>query len=313
MKRFRWLITGAAAGALGVLTYTRYLDEIKSAQRKVLAGGQIIETPLGSVEYVCSGEGPPVLIVHGGGGGYDQGLHIARVLGGGFRWIAMSRFGYLRTPVLGDGSPEAQADAYAALLDVLDIPKAAIIGVSAGGPSSIQFALRHPNRCTALVLVSAITQRFSMQGNLHLGAFRWAFKQEFITWLSIKIASPIFLTAAGIPLSHQRRLTRKDFEAIESFKSTLVPISPRAEGLLTDIQQALALERYPLENIIVPTLVLHAADDPVVKLAHADFSSNTIPGAERVIFPSGGHLLLGHLDKFRAEVRGFLTEKMPGG
>jgi len=41
------------------------------------------------------GEGPPVLIVHGAGGGYDQGLWVARdSVGEGFRIIAPSRFGY---------------------------------------------------------------------------------------------------------------------------------------------------------------------------------------------------------------------------
>src|SRR6185503_12072375 len=70
-----------------------------------------------------------------------------------FRVIAMSRFGYLRTPLPADASPAAQADAHACLLDALKISRAAVIGASAGAPSSMQFALRHPDRCSALVLL----------------------------------------------------------------------------------------------------------------------------------------------------------------
>ena len=40
--------------------------------------------------------------------------------------------------------PEAQADVAAAMLDELDIQKAVVLGVSAGGLSSIRFALRRP-------------------------------------------------------------------------------------------------------------------------------------------------------------------------
>ena len=52
------------------------------------------------------GDGPPVLIVHDAGGGHDQGLDFAAPLvDSGFRAIAMSRFGYLRTPIPTDASP----------------------------------------------------------------------------------------------------------------------------------------------------------------------------------------------------------------
>jgi pimeloyl-ACP methyl ester carboxylesterase len=76
-----------------------------------------------------------------------------------FRFIAVSRPGYLRTPLETGRSPDAQADGYAALLDVLGLPQAAVIALSAGGPSALQFTLRHPNRCWGLVLVSTLTQR----------------------------------------------------------------------------------------------------------------------------------------------------------
>jgi 2-hydroxy-6-oxonona-2,4-dienedioate hydrolase len=61
-------------------------------------------------------------MIHGSGGGHDQGMAWARPLvQQGVRVIAMSRFGYLRTPRPADASPEAQADAHACLLDALGI------------------------------------------------------------------------------------------------------------------------------------------------------------------------------------------------
>jgi len=108
----------------------------------------------GPIEYAEIGEGPPILLVHGAGGGYDQGLDLGVPLANsGFRVIAVSRFGYLRTPLPADASAAAQAEAHAALLDALKIERAAIMGASAGAPSTMQFALRHADRCSALVLL----------------------------------------------------------------------------------------------------------------------------------------------------------------
>src|SRR3712207_2875230 len=88
-----------------------------------------------------------------GGGGYDQGLIVGQAfVGSGYRLIALSRFGYLHTPLPADSSPVTQADAHAALLDALKIQQVTIVGVSDGGPSALQFALRHPERVSALVL-----------------------------------------------------------------------------------------------------------------------------------------------------------------
>jgi len=75
------------------------------------------------------------------------------------RVIAMSRFGYLPTPRPADASPEAQADAHICLLDALGIGKAAVRGVSAGGPSAMQTAIRDPGRVSALVLVVPIAYK----------------------------------------------------------------------------------------------------------------------------------------------------------
>ena len=87
---------------------------------RVASGSLMADTRCGPIEYASVGEGLPVLLVHGAGGGFDQGLDLGGPLSPhGFRVIAMSRFGYLRTPLPADASAAAQADAHAALLDAL--------------------------------------------------------------------------------------------------------------------------------------------------------------------------------------------------
>ena len=140
--------------------YVRFRRDVNASRDRLRDASCLIETAAGAIEYAEAGMGSPVLFVHGAGGGFDQGLDMAGpIAAAGFRVIAMSRFGYLRTLLPADPSPQAQADAHAHLMDALDIPRAAIIAVSAGAPSAMQFAIRHPERCTALVLLVPIAYR----------------------------------------------------------------------------------------------------------------------------------------------------------
>src|SRR5579871_2478147 len=160
MQARRILFPVAAAASLGSLAaiYRAYRRDMRKAQQRVSRGSSIIHTKRGNIEYAAIGEGAPLLVVHGAGGGFDQALDFAPKLNqAGFRCIFVSRFGYLRTPLPADASPEAQADLYASLLDSLAIPEAAILGVSAGAPSALQFAIRYPERCSALVLLVPAT------------------------------------------------------------------------------------------------------------------------------------------------------------
>lgn len=69
---------------------------------------------------MVAGEGPADLVIHGAGSGYSQGAAISKLLrASGFKVIAMSRVGYLHTPLTTDASSTALADAHACLLDTL--------------------------------------------------------------------------------------------------------------------------------------------------------------------------------------------------
>lgn len=123
------LVLGVVAFA-GVVVITMYQRDIQAARDRIASGSQIAQTSCGPIEYAVVGDGVPVLVVHGSGGGFDQGLDFAApLMWSGFRVIAVSRFGYLRTPLPNDASPSAQADAHACLLDVLQLSRVAVIGM----------------------------------------------------------------------------------------------------------------------------------------------------------------------------------------
>jgi hypothetical protein len=64
------------------------------------SGSTLIDPRCGPIEVQQAGAGVPLRVVHGSGGGRDQGMAFAGSLAQhGIRVIAMSRFGYLRTPM----------------------------------------------------------------------------------------------------------------------------------------------------------------------------------------------------------------------
>ncbi|WP_245523954.1 alpha/beta hydrolase, partial [Mesorhizobium sp. M2D.F.Ca.ET.223.01.1.1] len=141
------IATVTAAGVAFVL----YRNELGRLRDAVSRGSVVANLDIGPIEYADSGAGIPLLSIHGAGGGFDQGLALASgLVGEGFRIIAPSPYGYLRTPVPQDPSPAAQADAFAALLTELDVSKAVVVGVSAGARSAVELSLRHPDKVAVL-------------------------------------------------------------------------------------------------------------------------------------------------------------------
>jgi pimeloyl-ACP methyl ester carboxylesterase len=149
------------------------------------------------IEYVQGGSGTRVLVVHGSGGGFDQGALIASaVIGDGFRWIAPSRYGYLRSTLPSGATFETQADAYARLLDHLGIRQTAVVALSQGGPSALFFALKYPERVQSLVLLSCGVASSSdaqqAEANRSGDLLKMIFKYDFAYWgVSTALRKPL--------------------------------------------------------------------------------------------------------------------------
>jgi len=251
------------------------------------------ETARGFIEAACVGNGPTVLISHGAGGGYDMGLWLACLIGGEFHFISPSRFGYLQTPMPSNPTPENQADFYAALLDKLEIKSASIIGLSAGGLSALQFALRHPGRCNGIIMLSAISRSLPPVLPVLRAIYPLMLRSDFIPWIIFVLFPDAVFRGNGIRRSVLTQVKRDEekMKLLNVLYQTTFPVSLRREGMINDMQQDTFLQHkpYPIENIVAPTLVIHAIDDPVVPFEIGEYTANKIPGAQFLKVKEGGH------------------------
>jgi 2-hydroxy-6-oxonona-2,4-dienedioate hydrolase len=301
--------------AAGVIT-SRYRRDIRVARSRVSSGSMLAETKCGPIEYAETGEGRPVLLVHGAGGGFDQGMAFGEGLAShGLRVIAMSRFGYLRTPLPADASAAAQADAHVCLLDALGINKAAVIGASAGAPSATQMAIRHPDRVTALVLVvpAIYAPREGNAPSLTTPSgtqflFSTALKFDFVFWAARRMAPNTFIKAIlATPPEDLESVSPAERARVAEILDRILPVTPRRLGLLNDAAITSTIPRYNLESITTPTLCISVADDQFGTFAGARYSAENIPKARFVGYPTGGHIWAGHQDDLIKEIASFLT------
>ena len=307
---------GGIIAALGTVTYF-YRADIQHARDRVSRGSQMAQTSCGPIEYAVIGNGPPVLVVHGAGGGFDQGLAFgAPLVEQGFRIIAMSRFGYLNTPLPEDASPSAQADAHACLLSSLGIERVAVIGGSAGALSSVQFALRHPHNVTALVLVvpAVYVPRADNSPSVQTPTglqfmMDTALRSDFLFWVMSKVARQTLIRIVlATPPRVVEQAPAEEQRRVQHVLDRILPVSQRGNGLLNEAKVIPSLQRYELEHIHVPTLAISCADDLFGTYDGARYTADHIRGARFIGYPDGGHLWVGHQHELTKEVTQFLRE-----
>ena len=276
----------------------------RSKLKRLNAASTVVDTSVGPVEYARHGTsgGPTVVLVHGTPQGHQAISFAQPMVDAGFDVICPSRPGYLRTPLSTGWSFEAQADAVAALLDALEIGRAAVWGVSGGGPSSIQFAARHPERTSALILEVAVSQP------LQPDVPDWLLKVvggEFfheLNALLMRLAPRFAINQfVGIESTLAPEDRRRVVDAILSdpekrgFLKRLLetgsPMSALKDGFQNDLERFRDLPPLPFGEVRCPTLVVHGTHDRDVPFAHGELSAREIPGARLLAVERGWHLL----------------------
>lgn len=289
----RWIAIGLIVAV--VLVSAVYLWDMNQAYERVRGKSTVIPSPYGDIEYTEGGSGPTVLVIHGSGGGYDQGELIAQaVLGKQFHWITPSRFGYLRSTFREGATFDDQAHAYAYLLDQLGVKKVAVVTMSHGGPSALLFAVLHPERVSSLTLISAGVASSSTQDQAQANQkgemLVTIFKYDPLYWAITKLFKGQLIELMGANDAVIAGLTPGQRELFDQFIDYMNPVSQRSAGAAFDNKASMPNER--IATVRAPTLIFHATDDTLQLYHNAEFAASTIPGARLVRFERGGHLLI---------------------
>lgn len=250
-------------------------------------GGQVMQT-------YETGDGPPLVLFHGGG------VDSARLTwGAALPAIAARYHVYLADWPGYGGSPlghEVQSIDYLVglakgLLDAWRLDRPVAGGLSLGGGVALGLALAHPQAVGALVLVDS----YGLQDRVAAHA---------LSYLSIKprsLWSLYYRYAAG-----DRRRTRALLGAIFHDKSAITEdlvdeayaavkqrgagmafYSTQRDELLSNRLKTCYMDR--LGEIAVPTLIVHGADDTAVPLRYAQEAAARIPHSQLAIIPQAGH------------------------
>lgn len=301
----------AILGGLYAVALVQFRGDMKEARSRALSRSSMVRTPAGPIEYATLGDvgGTPILALHGTAGGWDQGIAAAsEITRFGYRVIAPSRFGYLRTPWRSDMTPALEADAWATLLDSLGIDRVAVFSWSAGATPALQFALRHPDRVSKLVFFVPGSGGILPPGK---GPPEWVvgatFKWNFPIWAAQRLAPKTMLKWVGVPSALVPSLSPADRAHLDSAIDGIFPVDARHDGMMYDARsQSGAFGVFPIDRITAPTLWISAEDDLYGTVRMARHGAVVVPGAKLMLYQTGGHLLLGRGPEMWPRVVDFL-------
>jgi pimeloyl-ACP methyl ester carboxylesterase len=196
------------------------------------------------------------------------------------------------------------------VLDALGIDQAAVLGGSAGAPSALLAAIRHPSRVSALVLLvpiaykpaavadsaPPISDRFDALLLQLLGS-------DFVFWSALHVArDAVIRHVLATPPEQVAAAAGAERARVEELIERILPVSLRAAGIVDDTRLGKSLAPFALSAVRAPTLVVSARDDGFGTHAAAEYTAAQISGARFLGFERGGHLLVGHGERVAAEV-----------
>lgn len=283
-----------------------------------IAPAQLVDDPDGafivlqgvSVYYEDKGaaDDPALLLVHGLFGSTESWRYnVDALVAAGYRVIALDRpgFGLSDKVETYHYAVSNQADLLAALLAALNIETAfAVVGHSAGGSVVTQFALRHPDRLTQLVLVDAAVlsggpPRF-VGGLVSLPpVWRWGriglqavfTRENFASTLRSFYADPAIVDAAHVDVYWRAFQTA-------GWDIGLLGLTRDGGGSPSEAD---------IRAITTPTLLLWGTLDTVTPLAQGERLAALLPNSTLVTLDGSGHQPFEEVpDAFNAALTAFL-------
>ena len=297
MKKLRWTAY-TIAGVLLTLVAALAVD-YHLLLRNTLSNGSTIVIEGSVVQYKEHGSpnsraNNSIVILHGTPGGYDQFNRYGEWLtDSGYHVIIPSRDGYLRTEST-QATFEQQADSLSLLLRELNVSTATVVGISGGGPIALQFALRHSNQVSALILVAALTDPTLNPAAQTSTPPSLSFSQNILFYLLSHFPT---LAAEVDPSLPDEQRSNIRLAGMDLFRS-LTLYDNRQTGYLNDWQQ-FEDQRYSyselqsaLATLQTPVLAIHGTEDSNVEIEHSESLINIVPHGRLIEVPEATHLFL---------------------
>jgi pimeloyl-ACP methyl ester carboxylesterase/DNA-binding winged helix-turn-helix (wHTH) protein len=204
-----------------------------------------------------------------------------------------------RVPINELPTLEQRMDDVRAVMDAVGSERAALCGVSEGGPMCSLFAATYPEKTLALVMIGTYAKR------IRDDEYPWAptteQRQHFFEEMREQWGGPVGLEERAPSVAG-------DDEFREWWATYLrMGASPGAALALTQMNAEIDV-RQVLPSVRVPTLVIHRTEDRCLKVEEGRFVAQSIPGAKYVELPGQDHLpFVGDQDAILDEVEEFLT------
>jgi pimeloyl-ACP methyl ester carboxylesterase len=227
------------------------------------------------VHYYMAGQGDPLVVLHGGGGDARTWLKNISALSDNYTVYAPDLPGYGGSQPL-DGTyyiPELTefVDNFS---DNLGLENFHLIGHSLGGGIALNYALEFPRKIRKLVLVSSLC----------LG-------REIALWVRL-LSIPALLRSAGSIIIAVLRAIKwlvKTLLAPVEFVMPFSPASVSLGGSVTTFKEQTLVLASRLSEIMMPTLLVWGAKDPIVPVRHAYAAAQLIPDCQLKVFVDRGH------------------------
>jgi pimeloyl-ACP methyl ester carboxylesterase len=272
----------------------------------------LVRTERGLIEYRSVGQGPAVLVLNGGHTTCHSPLgHEAFFLAQGYQLIIPSRPGYGRTPSSTGKRAEAFADALVSLLDHLQLDQVIVVGISAGGPTALQLAGRHPARVSKVMLQNAATDGSYASGMIRFGTYvLFNPVLEGVLWAGFRAFGHVAPQAAlksllpGLSRLPPDQVLATMSPVQQQAALALLQASRSGSGFLHDIHHQCG----DLGRITAPVLIITSNYDSLVDSSHATYAHNHIPQAQLFVTEAESHLMWfsSHDDEIRAKMQEFL-------
>lgn len=204
-----------------------------------------------------------------------------------------------RVPIAQLPTLEQRMDDVRAVMEAVGSERAALCGVSEGGPMCSLFAATYPEKTVALVMIGTYAKRIRDED------YPWAptteERQHFFQEMREQWGGPVGL--------EERAPSMADDPQFREWWATYLRMgaSPGAALALTEMNAQIDV-RQVLPSIRVPALVVHRVEDMCLRVEEGRYVAAKIPGAKYVELPGKDHLpFVGDQDSILDEVEEFLT------